>query len=313
MRPSFPCRLALAVAAASAAPVEAEPMVRGHGLDTLAIPGTNAEATAYAIDLNGDGSADNAFGAVLSALTSGLNTDVPGATSAGVGLGTVVHLVELRSSDAAFASDAAATATWYVGEATPGPPLFDGSDAFRFDAGFAPARFVAALVGGSFTSANPVTTTAPVDLTVRVALGGLTVALPLQGARLKFTVTPTGLAQGQVNGSIRQSDIDTIFVPALAVTLDGIVQADPQSATAMTLRGLFDTNPADGVISVDEVATSPLIGSILAPDVDIRDANGNYAPNPANTSRDALSLGFGFTAVTSTTLLPQVFADGFEP
>ena len=313
MRPTLPCRLALAVAAASAATVHADPLVRVHGLDTLAIPATNAEASVHAIDLNGDGAADNAFGAVLSALTSGLDTDVPGATSAGVALGTIVHLVELRSSDAAFADDAAATATWHVGEATPAPPLFEGSDTFRFDGGFAPARFVAPLLAGSFTSANPVTTTAPVELTVRVILGGVPVALPLQGARLKFVVTPTGLAQGQVNGSIRKSDIDTIFVPALAVTLNGIVQADPQSATAMTLRGLFDTNPADGVISIDEVATSPLMVSILAPDVDIRDANGNYAPNPANTSRDALSLGFGFTAVTSIALLPQVFADGFEP
>ena len=38
--------------------------------------------------------------------------------------------------------------------------------------------------------------------------------LPLQGARLKFVVTPTSLAQGQVNGSIRKDDVDTIVATA---------------------------------------------------------------------------------------------------
>jgi hypothetical protein len=38
---------------------------------------------------------------------------------------------------------------------------------------------------------------------------------------------------------------------------------------------------------------------VLAPDVQIYDANGNYAPNPLNTVKDSLSVGIGFTAVAA--------------
>jgi hypothetical protein len=38
----------------------------------------------------------------------------------------------------------------------------------------------------------------------------------------------------------------------------------------------------------------------VAPDLDRLDANGNYAPNPANSDKDSLSVGFGFTTVTAS-------------
>jgi hypothetical protein len=285
---------------------------RGHALDLLDLPSSNAETSAYAIDLDGDGNTDNQFGAVLVAMASNLGTDIPASTQSDVAAGRVVHLIELRSSDAAFANDPAAVATWYVGQATAGAPLFDGSDTFRYDPAVEPARFVAPLAGGSFVSANPVTTSAPVGLPLRLRIGAYPIELGLQGARLAFNVVPTGLVQGRVNGSISSEEIDAVFVPTLATSYNDIVQANPGSKEAMTLLGLFDNAPEDGAISVAEVRDNSLFQSLLAPDVDIRDANGNYAPNPANTTPDSLSFGFAFTAVVSTTLLPRVFADGFE-
>jgi len=53
----------------------------------------------------------------------------------------------------------------------------------------------------------------------------------------------------------------------------------------------------DGVISSCEVATNSLIKNVLAPDVQIFDSSGNYHPNAANTDKDSLSIGVGFTAV----------------
>jgi hypothetical protein len=304
--------LALASVAAAGS-VCAASYSRGHAVDDLDLPGSNSAAAGYAFDLNSDGSADNAFGSVLASIISGFDLDVAGATSSDTATGQIVHLVELRSSDAAFATDPAARATWFVGEATPAPPLFDGSDTFRYDANFVPGTFLAALSGSSFVSADPATTSAPVEITLRLRLAGYPIDLPLQGARLAFGVSVAGLVNGRVNGSIRKTDIDTIFVPALAEALNDAVQADPQSPSAMTLLGLFDDSPMDGEITSNEVANNPLMISLLSPDVDIRDAHGNYAPNPANTSKDALSFGFGFTATASQTLLPQIFIDGFEP
>jgi hypothetical protein len=303
---------AFAIALLAAAPLPAAPHGRSHAVSTLALPATSAAANSFALDLNGDGHPDNAFGNVLAVFSGGVGLDLTTPTVAAVAAGTIVFLVEVRSQDPAFAQDNAAEATWYVGEPEPQPPLFDGTDTFRFDANYPPGRFVAPLAGGAFVSANPVTTNAPVELVLQLRLGSATVPLPLQGARLKFTTTPAGLAGGQVNGSIREEDIDNVFVPALAVMLNDMVQANPGTPTTMTLLGLFDTNPTDGAISVDEVATNPLFSSVLRPDVDIFDAGGNYAPNPANTSPDAMSLGFGFTAVASQAQLPRIFGDGFD-
>lgn len=305
--------LVAALAALALQPVRAAVYVRGHAVDLLDLPNSSAEANAHAIDLNGDGSAENQFGGVLVVMATSADMDFAAATQVEVVAGRIVHLVELRSRDPAFASDTAAVATWYTGLATAAPPLFDGSDTFSYDPAIPPSRFVAPLVAGSFVSANPATTAVPVYLSVRLRIGNRVIDLPLQGARLKFTTTATDLVQGQVNGSIRAIDIDSIFVPALAAALDDVVQADPQSSRAMTLLQLFDTSPSDGRISAAEVRANSVMQSILAPDVDIRDAQDNYAPNPANTGKDALSFGFGFTAVVSQTRLPLIFVDGFEP
>lgn len=313
MRSFSSCLLLATLATLALQPVHAVVHVRGHAVDVLDLPNSNPEVSAYAIDLDGDGNAENQFGSVLVVLASNLDTDLATAVQGEVVAGRIVHLVELRSSDPAFANDAAAVATWYTGLATAAPPLFDGSDTFRYDPAADPARFVAPLVAGSFVSANPATTTAPVYLSVKIQIGNYTIELPLQGARLKFTATATDLVQGQVNGSISSEEIDGVFVPTLATAFDDAVQADPNSSRSMQLLQLFDTSPTDGRISVNEVRTQPVMQSILAPDVDIRDAQGNYAPNPANTGADALSFGFGFTAVASQTLLPQIFVDGFEP
>jgi hypothetical protein len=313
MRSFSPGILAATLATLALQPVAAAVHVRGHAVDVLDLPNSNAEANAYAIDLDGDGSPENQFASLLTVLASNLDTDLGAATQLEITAGRIVHLVELRSSDPAFANDAAAVATWYAGLPTPAPPLFDGSDTFRYDPAFDPARFVAPLVAGSFVSANPATTTAPVLLGVRIQIGAYITELPLQGARLKFTATATDLVQGQINGSISAEDIDSVFVPTLALAFDDAVQADPQSSRSMQLLQVFDTSPTDGRISVDEVRNQSVIQSLLVPDVDIRDAQGNYAPNPANTGPDSLSFGFGFTAVVSQTLLPQIFFDGFEP
>ena len=56
----------------------------------------------------------------------------------------------------------------------------------------------------------------------------------------------------------------------------------------------------DRKIDVCEVATAGLIQNVLAPDIQMFDANGNYHPNPDNTHKDSLSLGLGFSAVTAT-------------
>lgn len=312
--PARVCTLGLSLCLFMAATpgAHASPHSRSHAVDRIDLPRSSAEAASFAIDVNGDGSRDNAFGNVLVVLSGSLQLDFYAGTASAVAAGQVVHLVELRSRDADFTVDPAAEAGWYVGEPTLAPPLFDGTDNFRYEAIYPPGNFFASLTAGGFVSANPVTTNAPVDVTVVLRIGTNPMALPMQGARLEFTTTPSGLAEGQLNGSIRTADIEVNFVPALASALDQVVQDDPGSDIAMTLLQIFDHDPADGMIGFDEVRAHPLIVGLLAPDVQIRDANGNYAPNPANSTPDALSFGFGFTAISSPALLPRIFIDDFE-
>jgi hypothetical protein len=56
----------------------------------------------------------------------------------------------------------------------------------------------------------------------------------------------------------------------------------------------------DGIISDCEVATNGIMRNLLAPDVQMFDAAGNYHPNPSNTSPDSLSIGYAFTAVPAS-------------
>lgn len=297
--------------------VHASNFQRNYIIDSVFLPVSNSEATTYAIDLNGDGHVDNNLGSVFAVLAA-QGIDLNGSTNAAVDNGSVVHRIDLQSTDASFTSDPAAQASWCVGRALPQPPLFDGTDQAACDSSYVPGTFVAALSGGNFTSANPVTTTTPVTLNILIALGSQTVALPLNGARLSFTSDNSGPGhlQGQLNGSILHADVNTEVLPALAAAFNSLIQNDPTSPTANSIKSLFDTgcsgNPEfahDGQIEACELFESSLITALLAPDVQIYDALGHYAPNPANTTPDSNSLGIRFTAVRRD----RVFANGFEP
>lgn len=301
-------------AAASAGAVDYQ---RGYLVNSIMLPTTSSQATAYAIDLNGDGYADNQFAQVLIGF-SGAGFDFTGATVAAVASGRIVHLLNLHSTDPLFASDPAAETDWCVGQPAPAPPQFDGTDALLCDNNYAPGIFLAALMNGGFTSADPVTTTTPIQVTLKLMMGPDEMDLPLQGARLTFAADGAGQMLGQINGSISHDDVMNRFVPALAASCNSSIQADPNSTYSTNCKGLFDNGQGcgidssafanNGMIEFCEVAGSPLMQSLLAPDVQIYQ-NGQYAPNPANTTPDSNSFGFRFTAIA----YDRLFANGFEP
>jgi hypothetical protein len=138
---------------------------------------------------------------------------------------------------------------------------------------------------------------------------------PCSGRALSFTTVGAGNIQGQLNGSIRHADFMALVPPFLAQSFTSQIQSDPTSNTAIQIKQIFDTGCTagdgfqnDDVIELCEVTGSSLIQAVLAPDVQIRDADGNYAPNPLNTTRDANSFGVAFTAIVTD----RVFANGFD-
>ena len=256
------------------------------------------------LDLNGDGTPDNQLGNLFRAFAA-QNIDAQVALTAALDSGTLVQLLSFQSDDPNLTTDASARAIWYVGQPTAGG--FGGPHAVS---GATPgAAFTGALAGASYSSENPVTTHTPVAGVIELRLFPTTalVALPLNGMHVQWSFTGTSqIVAGQINGSIRKTDVDNILIPALADAFNAVISADTSSILAQQLDGLFDTGGCGAAVAGDyhidlcEVSTNAIISSLLAPDVQIYNASGGYAPNPANTTRDAVSFGVSFTAVPTT-------------
>lgn len=273
-------------------------------VDAITVPTTSVAANGFAYDLNGDGQADNALGNALAALTSS-GFDIQAAVDSGVASGAIVQLLQFQTDDSLFNTDAAAAATWYVGQPTAGFT----TGAHQIDGGQPASAFVGALANRDYSSADPAKTTKPVGgvVPLRMITGTPTIYLPMNGMHVQwhFSSTPT-IASGVIQGSIRINDVNNVLIPQLANAFNVAIQADTSSTMAHQIESLFDTGgcgtaaAGDGFIDACEVQNSSLMQSLLAPDVQIYDASGNYKPNPANTTPDAISFGFGFTAVRTT-------------
>jgi hypothetical protein len=267
----------------------------------------------YAIDLNGDGHPDNQLGEAFAALLA-QGVDAQPDVDARVADGTIVHLVALQTADPMLANDATAGAAVLVGQPHPMPD-FSGMGRFAVDQAWPAGATFGVLSNNAYRSNDPAVTTHPATITLRIPLFlNMVLALQLHGAHVQFTtaIDPNtavpSLLHGEIHGSIKESDVQMVIIPALAQGINQKVQSNPSSTTAKDLLRIFDvggcTNmdgtkaaAGDGKIDPCEVANNMIIRTILAPDVQIYDANGNYAPNPLNTSKDSLSAGVGFTAV----------------
>lgn len=279
----------------------------GYVLNSVVLP---AQRTSFAIDLNGDGKVDNQFGAIVGAFAQ-LGFAFQANEDRAIETGKLVHLLRLQAKDASLADDPAAKATLFAGTPTfPAAPDFSGTGAFTIDRALREGRFLGPLRAADYSSINPVTTSAPVSLTLQLGIfsDGELLALPIQGAHIAFRASSTQLIAGQLQGSIRDSDVRGLLIPALARELTHTIQADPTSSASKSLEALFDVGgctdadntPAqahDLVIATCELANNSLAQSIFAPDVQIYDSAGNYAPNPTNAAKDSLSFAAGFTAV----------------
>lgn len=272
----------------------------------------------YAIDLNGDGRTDNQLGNIEGAL-AGQGMDVQGQATQAVQSGQCLTLVDEHADD--LMNDACA-ATSVLSAQTMASPDFSGAGHFTPD-GSMPGSFAGPIVASRFTSEPPpATAEVPVIVHLRLPLLGAVSPVDVVGARVTYVRSAGGtLMMGQLNGAIRNKDVQTKLLPNLAASLTAQVQADPSSSTSMQLLSLFDNggkadaacaaatckNPdgscavkGDQKIDTCELASSGLIQNVLAPDVQLFDAAGNYHPNPANTNKDCLSIGVGFTAVGAT-------------
>ena len=273
-----------------------------YAMNNFTLPQTR---TQLAIDLNGDGRLDNQLGNIIGVLASqGLSAQTT--VDQSVARGDVVELLRLRTADATLTNDNPVPVVAYAGKPMANPD-FSGAGSFTVDNGVPAAPLNGTLAAAAYASEDPITTTKPVTLQLKLPLfaGGAPVPMILNGAHIQFTTSGAqgGLMAGQINGSIKDSDVQGLIVPAIAVTLTAQIQKDPNSAQSKQLESLFDTGGCgaakanDGIVDACEVATNPIIMAVLAPDVQIYDNLGAYAPNKTNMMKDSLSVSIGFTAV----------------
>jgi len=266
----------------------------------------------YAMDLNGDGKLDNAFGNIVGALSS-QGIDIQGQTNAAIAAGQDVMLLDVGSMDPTFTNDSCGDAVFYNG-VNQTSPSFDGGTAFTVDNTVPSTLFTGSIVASAFSSLPlPPMQTVPEQLRIKLPLFGLT-PVTLIGAHLQWKYAGGDLTQGRVNGAITNQDVQDKIIPAIAAQLNQQIQANPNSSSSMQIKQIFDVGdgnggncmdkfgtgvPNDGVIAACEVSGNSIIKNVLAPDVQMFQ-NGVYKPSAANTMKDSLSVGLAFTAVPAS-------------
>jgi hypothetical protein len=275
-------------------------------VDAVTIPANATAANQVAFDVDGDGVPENALGQVLVALQAAGASALPMqvAMTGGIASGAIVQLISFQSDDATLATDAAAAAHWYTGQPTAGfltsPHTISSS--------IAAGSFVGSLAGRDYSSSDPAATQTPVAITLPIMLfaSGTPIHLQLNGAHVQWHFSgTTGLASGELQGSIRLQDVNTVFIPELALAINTQIQADTSSSSAHALKSIFDVGgcagavAGDGNVNLCEVSSNVLLQALLVPDVHIYDNAGAYKPAATGTP-NALSVAFGFTAVRTT-------------
>lgn len=298
----------------------------GFVVDALIVPSTANEAlTTYGLDIDGkdgdsDRGVDNALGRTFAALSGTL--DVGAAVRAGVDAGSIILLVNVRAAD--LTADGPMEVGMYLG-ANPTPAAceseqdetcrkhLDGAGSFEL-AQDTPTDTVltGSLKDGGF-SMGADDEPGQVALAFPALDGGEPIVLELVGARISIqSVSETGLTSGIIGGAIPAEDFEQTILPSFHAGLAAQVAADctgtPLNCCTPDTAGqgilvFFDPISTDCMVSYEEFRNHPFLAPQFNPDVDLFDADGNYAPNSDGTN-DALSLGLGFTAVTATFTAP---------
>jgi len=275
-------------------------------IDKVILPMTNTQARQYGLDLNGDATVDNQLGLVVATLASmGIDAQTP--TTQSIDRGEADILVDHQTPD--FTSAVGAGFTTYDGtNPSPGPCAgstdivcrhhLDGTGHFDLSQVSTDVPLVGPIVGGVYAGG-------PGHLTLRMPfLGGIPVQITLLGARAKLaSTTATTITTGVIGGAVTSMDVNFAIVPSMQARYTGTVARDCTALTSppacgcaspsegKTLLGLFDVSPKDCSITVDEIRNNSLIVSLLAPDLTIE-------------GQQAVSIGFGFTAVGATFIAP---------
>jgi hypothetical protein len=286
-------------------------------VSSIKLPATRAEQTEFAFDLDGDGQPDNKLGGTLQILGAlpGAMVDLQTPLDESIAAGLSPLLVQLRTKSLTAAEGAgmwtllgmleSPEACTDPGDLTTCGQHLSGSGMFSLAAGnIADPVMAGDIVDGVFTGG-------PAEFPISLVLGTETVIVTLIGARGSAQVSADGIMSGKLAGGIPAEEIDSQIVPAVHAMIEELIAEDcpnpvpPDMCCGEGTTGellledlMMDAND-DCVVTLQEVQENTYIDGFLATDVALRDANGNYAPDPGGM-KDAMSIGVGFTAVPAS-------------
>jgi hypothetical protein len=303
-------------------------------VDHIALP---FERTMFAVDLNGDKRPDNEFGFIFGAIAA-QNIDVQLGTDQTVERGALLLLLDEHA--ASLQNGPCGHVVTGVAQMPAAPLKFDGTDVLTVDSRVFVGDVLGALTDGEFNSSAPtveIINDARSTIMIVGAPNQPPVALALHAARLRLSPNGETRASGQLNGAVREDDMQNVFIPYMAGVFtrlpgnsllldvfdtggtaqpgDNCMNSDgtPSCRNHGAAGADFDlcAQKGDRVISTCELATSQAARNETEPDIQLfdstvtQDALGRpvlnightYQPSAANLAKDSVSIGFDFTAV----------------
>jgi hypothetical protein len=261
----------------------------GYVFDHIDVPTSSTQARDMGLDLNGDGTTDNRLGQFFAVL-AGQGFDIQGTVDDAVRSGAFVTLLSVQTRSLKKAKGV--KLRLFRGMPVVNPVFGGGS--FGVDTSVPRSQLKAKIKAHVLVpDPGPMTIGIPSFAATRPA-----VTYDLREGRILATCGSTSCVGGRIVGGIPTEEIDQRFVPELGAALRAIVTRDcpttppdacPPGTTGETALNVFDSNH-DGVISDQEIRDSPLIKSLLAPDLDLVGGDG---------VADSLSVGLGFTAASA--------------
>jgi hypothetical protein len=261
---------------------------------SVVVPTSASAADALGFDLDGDGAVDNVIGKDLAFVSQYFN--VASYVQQVIQSGQIVILHSLHTAGMIRSTHA----KWhlYLGNPQANPDLTSGHGQFTVD----PLSPRDVVLAGSVAHRGFAGEADEIVLSFRLGATALPVTVHLIAVHFAAAITDTACTGGRVGAAIPVKDVNEQLLPAAAAIIDGWLANDgcTASASACTstdrlLLSVLDTN-GDRFISADELRSSSLLQSFLAPDVDVFDAAGNPGHDGV---KDALSVAVGFTCTAA--------------
>ncbi len=270
-------------------------------VDTVNFPDSATEANQFGMNLDCDeqGRPDNAVGQILSIIYNYESTSIDAEIRAMIDGGRLIELLSIRSTGLVDATGVALTLRHGTGTEPYGIDVELGSG----------------TLSGTIEDGDVDLDGGPLPIGLALPSLDEVIVLPIVAARIRATMSAERI-EGFIGGAFSATAWDLVAMPFMHQALtraierdcpDRVIDEPPCACLTDTfgevLLQLFDEEPVDCELTLDELRNNTLVQSLFEPDVDLFDEDGDLDPR-TDGIKDSLSIGFGFRAVPTSVVEP---------